>query len=218
MCPVLKKHADHTVGVRGVAFDFEDVSQRAGNYLEQVRAEATKIVQKAQAEAAGIRQQAEQEGRKAGLVAVEQIAADKLAEQMKTLLPALREAVAEIQRSKLAFLAQWERSAIHFATAIAARIVRREVKRQPDITLALVREALQLAAGSPELRIQLHPDDHEALAPQVKRLVAEIDGLGSVKTVADPRISSGGCRVETRFGAIDQQFEAQLARIEEELV
>ena len=35
--------------------------------------------------------------------------------------------------------------------------------------------------------------------------------------MADPEIARGGCRVETRFGTIDQQFEAQLARIEEEL-
>lgn len=215
--PVLKQHADQTVGVRGVAFDFEDVNQRAGNYLDQVRAEAAKIVQKAQVEATAIRQQAEQEGRQAGLAAVEQIAADKLGQQMTTLMPALREVVNEIGRSRVAFLAQWEKSAIHLATSIAARVVRRELKHQPDITVSLVREALELAAGSPEIRILMHPQDHEALAPQVKRLVAEMDGLGSVKTMADPQISRGGCRVETRFGAIDQQFEAQLARIEEEL-
>ena len=35
--------------------------------------------------------------------------------------------------------------------------------------------------------------------------------------VADPEITTGGCRVETQFGMIDQQFEAKLERIEEEL-
>ncbi|MBX3414580.1 MAG: hypothetical protein KF708_17975 [Pirellulales bacterium] len=215
--PVLKQHADQTVGVRGVAFDFEDVNQRAGNYLEQVRGEAAKIVRKAQEEADAIRQQAEQEGRRAGMAAIEQIATDKLGQQMTTLLPALREAVNEIQRSRVAFLANWEQSAVHLATAIAARVVRRELKHQPEITLSLVREALELAAGSPDIRILMNPQDHEALAPQVKRLVAEMDRLGTVKTIADARISRGGCRVETHFGSIDQQFESQLARIEEEL-
>ena len=42
-------------------------------------------------------------------------------------------------------------------------------------------------------------------------------GLGETQIVADAAISPGGCRVETRFGAIDQTFEAQLARVEEEL-
>ena len=48
-------------------------------------------------------------------------------------------------------------------------------------------------------------------------LVQEMSGLGAVEMIADAGVSRGGCRVETRFGAIDQQFEAQLARIEEEL-
>ena len=35
--------------------------------------------------------------------------------------------------------------------------------------------------------------------------------------IAEASVSPGGCRVETRFGTIDQTFEAQLARVEEEL-
>jgi len=44
-----------------------------------------------------------------------------------------------------------------------------------------------------------------------------MSGLGDTQIIPDAAISRGGCRVETRFGAIDQTFEAQLARIEEEL-
>ena len=42
-----------------------------------------------------------------------------------------------------------------------------------------------------------------------------VDCLAEI--TADATISRGGCRVETRFGTIDQQFESQLKRIEEEL-
>ena len=55
------------------------------------------------------------------------------------------------------------------------------------------------------------------------RMAARQSGLAPKRTlttaeiVADPAITLGGCRVETRFGIIDQQFEAQLKRIEEEL-
>ena len=48
-------------------------------------------------------------------------------------------------------------------------------------------------------------------------LVQEMSGLGETQIVADASVSPGGCRVETRFGSIDQTFEAQLARVEEEL-
>ena len=43
-----------------------------------------------------------------------------------------------------------------------------------------------------------------------------MSGLGETQIVADASVSPGGCRVETRFGTVDQTFEAQLARVEEE--
>jgi flagellar biosynthesis/type III secretory pathway protein FliH len=52
----------------------------------------------------------------------------------------------------------------------------------------------------------------------MQAVVRELAPLAQTELVADPQISAGGCRVETRFGVIDQQFESQLARIEEELV
>ena len=83
--------------------------------------------------------------------------------------------------------------------------------------MTLIREALELAAGSAQVRLHLHPEDHKALGGQVQLLVQEMSGLGEAEVIADAGVSRGGCRVETRFGTIDQQFEAQLARIEEEL-
>jgi len=41
--------------------------------------------------------------------------------------------------------------------------------------------------------------------------------IGDADVASDPSLSAGGCRVETRFGTIDQQIESQLQRIEEEL-
>jgi len=54
------------------------------------------------------------------------------------------------------------------------------------------------------------------LGNAVQVLIQEMSGMGSPEVVADPAVTRGGCRVETRFGTIDQQFEAQLARIEED--
>ena len=81
----------------------------------------------------------------------------------------------------------------------------------------LVREALELAAGSAELKIRLNPKDHANLRGQVEAVARELAPLAKCELIADAQITPGGCRVETRFGVIDQQFEAQLARIEDEL-
>ena len=132
-------------------------------------------------------------------------------------MPALRQAVEEVRHARQSWLLHWEKSAVHVAAAIAARLVRRELSEHPEIPLSLVREALELAAGGGELRLHLSPGDLAALQPQVEALLAEFSSLGTAQLIADPQVTPGGCRLETRFGTIDQTFEAQLERIEEEL-
>ncbi len=95
--------------------------------------------------------------------------------------------------------------------------MRRQVEQMPDITLGLLREALELAAHQRRLQIRLNPDDFKTLEPKLDRLLAELGPLAPARSPPDASITPGGCRVETEFGVIDQQFEAQLARIQEEL-
>ena len=211
------KATDRGAGVHGVAFNFDDMSVKADEYLVHVRAEATAIVEAARKEVTAIREQAEDEGRRAGQQAVAEMVQKQLAEQLDTLMPALRRVIRDIHHAKQAWLTHWEKSAVHVATAIAGRLVRRELSQTPEITIDLVREALELAAGSSRLQIQMNPQDLKTLAPQVQALVRELCPLAESELTADEKITPGGCRVETGFGAIDQQLETQLARIEEEL-
>ena len=204
------KATDRNAGIHGVAYNLTDMANEADRRLGRYRDEALSIIAKAKEEAALIRQQAREEGR--------QTVADEVRKQLlATLVPALRQAVQDIQDAKQAWLSHWEKSGVHLAAAIAERLIRRELPERPELTLTLVREALELAAGSGRIRVHLNPADHKTLGPQVEDIAKEFSGLAPAELVANERISAGGCRVETEFGVIDQQFESQLARIEEEL-
>jgi flagellar assembly protein FliH len=200
------------------AFNFDDMAAKANQYLEQVRAQAAQILAQAGADAAGIRARAEQEGKAAALKTLEQTVSERVAKHVATLTPAVRQAVVEIQQAKQTWLKHWESQAVRTAVAIAARVIRRELRQTPDITLALVREALELAAGSAQMQLQLNPNDHQALGAEVRQVIEVVGKLANVEVVASSAVSLGGCRVETRFGVVDQSVEAQLGRIEEELL
>jgi flagellar assembly protein FliH len=200
-----------------VAFSFADMRGQAEDYLDTVRSEAAKIVQQAHRHAEKIRRDAEVSGRKAAEAAAERVLDEKVAKRMATLIPALQQLVTQINDAKGALQDHWERSALKVSTAIAARIIRRELKSDPQITLDSIAEALRLAAGSAEITLRICPTDYENLGPQVERLAAVLCQLAPSQIVADETISAGGCRVETRFGEVDQQIEAQLQRIEEDL-
>jgi flagellar assembly protein FliH len=199
------------------AFNFDDMANRANDYLQDVRREAERILQQARQEAELIRHRASQEGTQQAVDAATNRARADLGEQLQTALPAVRQLVDELKRSRQQWIRQWESNVVHLAAKIAARMMRREVAEDPDVTLGLIRESLDLAAGSGEITLQLNPADFETLQPQLQLLKAELDRLAPVQIVPDPQVTSGGCRVETKFGTIDQQIEAQVARIEEEL-
>ena len=223
--PAIIKATDHGRGIQPVAFNFDDIADKANKYLDKVRIEAAAVVTKAREEAAEIRRQADEAahtegyeaGQKKGREEIEAIIDRRLAGQLATLLPALQDVITEIRHAKQSWLSQWEKSAVHVAAAIARRIIRRELSQTPEISLAIIRETLELAAGSSQLRIHLNPDDRQALGPGIESLVKELTKLGTTEILPDSGVASGGCRVETSVGTIDNQLEAQLARIEEEL-
>jgi flagellar assembly protein FliH len=199
------------------AFNSTNLADEANDYLHKVREEAARIVAQAQREAEEIRRHARREGsEEARQAGVDQARRD-LQEQMLTALPALRQFVNELKQARQEWLRNWENNAIHLASAIAGRIMRREAAKDPRITLGLIREALELAAGNGEITLLLNPGDYETLRAEIEQLQSELGNLAPTSVVPDPQITPAGCRVQTRFGTVDQQVEAQLARIEEEL-
>lgn len=209
------KAGERPRGAASVAFNFDDMAAQAGQYLEQVKAQAAQIVADAQKQAEQIKKTAHEQGVKAARQQMQQLVDQ---EATKRVEPQWREIIRQLHDARHAWHAHWEKSAVHVATRIAERICRRQLSFTPEIPLELIRESLQLAAGSAELRLFLNPADRQALAGTVSKLLAEFTAVAPAQVIDDPSISPGGCRLETRCGAIDQTFEAQLARIEEELL
>jgi flagellar biosynthesis/type III secretory pathway protein FliH len=143
---------------------------------------------------------------------------EDVAQHVAGALPAIRQIVAQLNDAQAEWQRQWEQSAVRVATAIAERVIRRELDRRPEITLELVSEALRLTAGATDVSVRLNPADHERLGPQVNRLAEAIGQLAPTDVVADPEITPGGCRVVTKFGEVDLQIESQLRQIEQELL
>jgi flagellar assembly protein FliH len=216
MSSIIKASAGN--GERPVEYAFDDLGDPSRAELQDAGRRAAQLLAEAETQASQLCRLAEQQGRAAAQAAAEQDLNEKVGRHVHSLVPALGAAVDEIHVAKAQWLAHWEKAALDVATAIAARIIRREVERTPDITIALVKEALELAAGSADVQLRMHPDDLAALGSRVERLIGELGRLGDAKVVADADITRGGCRLDTRFGAIDQQFDSQLARIAQELI
>ena len=142
----------------------------------------------------------------------------QLAAQLETLLPSIQEMVDQLGMAKQSFLQLWEESAIGFAAAIAERAISRHLPEMVDVPLKLLREGLELAAGNAAVKIRVNPDDYEALKPQMDMLITQMSTAAKTEVSPDPRITKGGCLLETSFGVIDQTIESRIERIKMELV
>ena len=142
----------------------------------------------------------------------------QLGAKLETLFPALQKMVDQLEAARQSFLLLWEQSAIHVAQSIAERAIGRQLPEMIDVPLRLLRESLELGAGSATVKVRLNPDDYEALRPQVDSLIEEMAVAAKMEIVPDGRVTLGGCLLETSLGVIDNRIGSRLDRIEEELV
>jgi flagellar assembly protein FliH len=214
----------------GAAFNFDDLRRQCDELVENARRQSQEILAEATRGADEIRSQARAEGiaagQREGLAAAQhliearaaEIAVQKTQEQLRTVLPAFRAAALALELERDRWLATWENSAIRLSAAIAGKILKHELSQRPELALSVVREALQLAMGQPDVKLRLNPLDLEQLRDCGKGAVSRLGAVGEATLVADETVSRGGCLIETHHGVIDARLETQIERITSELI
>jgi len=212
-----------------VAFNFEDVRKRCEAEIAAARRQSQEILQNAQQEAEQIRRTTLEESRRAGFEQgsreadaeiqrrAAELAEQRVEEQLRTALPAIKQVGDSLDRERDRWLAEWEAGVIQLCVAIAEKLVRRTIEVDPQVSLDMIREALQLVTGSSQLQIRLNPKDKQQLADFSGSVAGVLSGMDNVSFIADETVSPGGCLLENEQGTVDARLETQLRRIFEEL-
>ena len=208
---------DQNRAVQQAAFNFDDMAVQAKAYLDKVRVEAGQILAAARQEAEAAKRRAEAEGRAAGQRHVAEMVQQQVAVQMATVLPAV--GTRDANRARPPNLAS--------ALGESGGAPGGGDCRQGHPPRAYPPARAEFGTGPRELGpscgklLRADPPQSGGLphpwAASGGGRAKEFAGLGTAEVVADSQVTRGGCRTETSFGVIDQQVEAQLARIEEDL-
>jgi flagellar assembly protein FliH len=193
-----------------VRFKWRDIQDEAQKLLEAASVQADSIRDAARED--GFRQghsQGVMQGRDESL----RIAIDEQAQRIESALSALEQAAAEVMQTKQKLQADMVCEMVKLAIAIARRVTKRQAMLDPQVLVENLREALALAGRSRQLRIALHPAQHEILAAALPQLSLEWPALSAAQIVPDASLSAGGCRVFTEHGIIDADLESQLDRV-----
>jgi flagellar assembly protein FliH len=121
------------------------------------------------------------------------------------------EAIRQFHTVRDHYLAQAEREVVHLSLAIASRILHREVRMDPLLLSGVVRVALGQLSDATEVRLRV-PAADESMWREMLRLMPNLPLHPEV--IADEKMRTGECALETRLGSIDLGLNAQLAEIE----
>ncbi len=149
-----------------------------------------------------IQQQAYQEGFAAG-IKDGRAEGQALAQQMQALMT-------ELNQSMQHFEMVMAQEIMDIALDIARQMVRSALEVNPELVLAVVREAIEsLPQVNQNPTLILHPKD----ALLVREMLAHEYQESAWRIVDDPLMQQGGCRVETGTTEIDANIESRWQRI-----
>ncbi len=189
---------------------------------ETLRAEAEAIRLRAIQDAERIREQARREGYQRGYEEgyrdgeqhARQQAETALQQTLETLRAELQRALSAVHAQYEAYLQTAESQMLELALEVVRKVVREELRLQPEHVRAIVREALRRVQGFGRLRIRVNPLDIETVRQHRPALLQIVDGAEGIEIIEDRRVDPGGCIIETEQGVYDARIRTQLGEIE----
>lgn len=171
------------------AEEFEAMTQ-----AKQIIADAQKKSEEIKAEAHRFKEEVFAKAREEAKADVQARAAEELAR-------------AKMQAGQL--LADTEKDVVELALKMAAKIIGRDLERDPELVLEIAANAIEVVRGSKAMVLKVHPDDGKLLREKRPRLMELIGRAVDIAIRDDDEIERGGCIIQTEFGTIDGQIRTQ---------
>lgn len=170
----------------------------AARILEEAENFAAEIRRKAQIDSENLRAEAYRSGTEKAVTEFEQ-----------TLLD-VREIRERVWR-------ETEQDLLRLAIRLTEKILGREIQSDKTAVADIVATALQNARQQEKLTVRVNPSD----LPTIEREMENLSRSGRTQYmdfIADPRVSEGGCLIESEVGTIDARLETQLRVLERALL
>lgn len=178
------------------------------NQIVTAQREAARILEEAEEFAAEIRREARAEAEDLKTQAYREGTENALTEFERNLIES-REIREKVWR-------ETEKDLLRLAVRLTEKIIGREIEKDDKTIIEIISTALQNARQQEKLTVRVNPKDLPTIEKQTRNL-----GSGRIQFidfVADPRVSSSGCLIESEVGTIDARLETQLRVLERALL
>lgn len=159
------------------------------------------IVADAQKKAAQIIEEANRERDSIFAKAAEDARAEVVAKQSEEI------ARAKMQAGQI--LADAESDILDLACKVAAKIVGRDLERDPELLIEICATATEHARAAKAMILRVNPIDGALLREKKPKLMEQIGRTLELAIRDDADVEKGGCIIQTEFGTIDAQLKTQ---------
>lgn len=179
------------------------------NQIVSAREEATRILEEAEEFASELRREAREDA--------ENLRAEAYREGNQTALAEFENNLFEVREIRERVWRETEKDLLRLAVRLAEKIVGREIKKDSKTVIDIVSAALQNARQQEKITVRVNPADLPTVEAQMERF-SNAARVRFLDFTADPRVSVGGCLIESEVGTIDARLETQLRVLERALV
>jgi type III secretion protein L len=178
------------------------------NQIVSAQKEAARILEEAEDFAAEIRREARREA--------ENLKSEAYAEGTENALTEFERNLVETREIRERVWRESEKDLLRLAVRLAERIVGREIEKDDRTIIEIISTALQNARQQEKLTVRVNPKDLPTIEKQTENFSS--GRIRFIDFVADPRVASSGCMIESEVGTIDARLETQLRVLERALL
>ncbi|HHW15630.1 MAG TPA: hypothetical protein GXX28_11960, partial [Firmicutes bacterium] len=201
------------------------LTSRAEAVLREAAAEAERLLAQARERAAALLEQAKEDGYRAGYRAGEERGLHegraKAEEEMAAAVEEAQRFLVAAEQARERIVAASRDDVLKLVRKVAEKITRAALRLDETAVERTVEAALQLVTERSRVLVRVNPEDLERVREGVPRFLRYLVPSTVLEVCADPRVSPGGCLIETDGGNLDAQVETQLeealGRVEERL-
>ncbi len=179
------------------------------NQIISARAEAARIIAEAEAFAHDTHQRAIEEA--------EEMREQAYREGTERALTEFEENLLAVREIRDRALRETEQDLLRLAVRLAEKIVGREIQKDSQAVVNIVATALQNARQQEKLIVRVNPTNLALIESEIGNFTSG-GRTRFLDFVADPRVSVGGCLIESEVGTIDAQLETQFRILERVLL
>ncbi|WP_258525516.1 FliH/SctL family protein [Paenibacillus sp. YN15] len=158
-------------------------------------------------------EEARQSGFQQGFQAGQEQAEVKVLEQYDQLLGDARTVLEQAYDLKRQIIQESEPFLVELATAIAGKIIQRELSSNPQWVIEMTKGVLARKREKGTVTLCVSPKQFAYIRDARDELKLSVDSQAELEILPDSTIDDFGCVVRTAFGSIDARVDTQLKEI-----